>query len=360
MSVPGGSFILKGYDISEEESYSCAQNYVNSFETKQKSSQNLVPMIALFCPNRCNLDCIFCSSSVNTPPYDALSKNFLERIIFEAAQVGVRTIEIAAMGEPTLWEDILFLSELTNRYGMTLVIFTNGMIFSDEDLCMAIHHINGNRFVETLYENNVSIIVKRNSNRKNTYDKLAGLNGAYNGSALAFKKLIKIGFASSFSTRLGLSCVITKHNYKDVPELWYWARDNNIFPFVESLQRIGRASDDLYCSLEVSEQKILEMYAKFAEYDKVNFGFLWKPQLPYAGFSCSVYDHVAINNKGLISPCFKFFLEEHICGDLNKSSLLEILLSSNFLYEIRKQRLMNQIGAICINRVPLDYLNNNE
>jgi MoaA/NifB/PqqE/SkfB family radical SAM enzyme len=345
--------ILKGYDISTSESVEYAQNYVTSFESGHFISDKLVPMMGVFCPNKCNLNCLFCSSSANTPPYPSLSRSLLSQLVQECAEIGVKTIEIAAMGEPTLWKDLLFLSDLTSQNGMVLVFFSNGLVFADDQLCCQVHGMDSQAFIERLFNNNVSILLKKNSNRPEIYDFMADMNGAYQDSEVAFYKLMKRGFNASTPTRLGFACVIIKQNASQVIELWQWARENNIFPFVESLQRIGRADcESCYEGLCLWQSEILELYRSLADLDQREYGIFWMPQLPYAGFPCTVFDHLAIDNQGMVRPCFKFLLDEDICGCVHESSLQQVILSSSRLYEIRKRRLRDTFADICINRIP--------
>lgn len=349
----GGIPILRGYDIPADESLEYARNYVSFFESKQLTSDKLVPMLGLFCPNRCNLNCIFCSSSANAPPYPSLSRVLVERLVREGAEIGVKTIEIAAMGEPTLWENLLFLSEWAFKCKMTLVLFSNGQIFSDDELCRQIHGVDSQSFIERLYENGVSVLLKMNSNIEDVYDFMAGTNGAYRRVQIAFSKLIKRGFSASSPTRLGCACVAIKRNATHIIEIWRWARENNIFPFVESLQRIGKADEGVcYEDLRLKEWEILELYRALADVDQKEYGISWKPQLPYAAFPCTVFDHLVVDNNGMVRPCFKFFLDGHVCGNVHRSSLRQIILSSDTLYRIRKRRLQNMFDAICLNRVP--------
>ncbi len=352
----GNSPMLRGYDFSATESIEYASNYVRSYDSQRVISNKLVPILGLFCPNRCNLSCIFCSSSANSPTYSSLSRALLDRLVREAAQIGVRTLEIAAMGEPTLWGNLLFLSKLASSHDMTLVFFSNGLVFSDDELCRRVYGLNSDSLVEELYDNGASVLIKLNSNREDTYDFMAGVAGAYEQSRNALRKLMDRGFNACSPTRLGCASVVIKQNASQIVDVWRWARENHIFPFVESLQRIGKADDNsCYDSLRLEEREILEIYMALADLDKTEYGISWEPQLPYAGFPCTVFDHLVVDNNGMVRPCFKFFLEEHIAGSIHEKSLTQVILSSDALCDIRRGRLASEITAICINRVPAGF-----
>ena len=348
--------ILRGYDISEKESIEYSQNYVISFEQKHIISNKLVPIAGIYCPNSCNLKCIFCSSS-NIPNENfTITRKVLKRIFKEIKELGVKTIEIAALGEPTLWNDLLYIAEITHVANIKLVFFSNGLIFDDETLCKKIHKVNVATFCKILLETNTSILVKMNSTNEKIHDFLAGINKAFEKSQIGLKKLMVIGFNKTKPTKLGIACVITKHNASQIREIWKWARDNNIFPFIESLQKIGRAEENkLYSNLHLDELEIYDIYKKISIFDKKYYNIIWKPQLPYAGFPCTVFDHLIIDHLGFVRPCFKFYLKNEICGNIHKTSLRDIILESELLYSIRKAHLNNNINIICNNRIPKGF-----
>lgn len=94
-----------------------------------KSDERFGPKVLMLSPtDHCNLNCKICwrlkkDATFNQPP-----SNFLKKIIKEAKEMGVETIDLTGGGEPFLRKDILEIMNLIKKLGMKGVITTNATL----------------------------------------------------------------------------------------------------------------------------------------------------------------------------------------------------------------------------------------
>ena len=175
------------------------------------------PKILMLSPtDYCNLSCKICWRLRKGATFDQPSSDFLKKIIKEAKELGVETIDLTGGGEPFLREDILEIMSLVKKLGMKGVITTNATL---------------------LKEKHIESIVKMNWDEINfsldgsTYN----INDSIRGKGV-FKKVVKViklfqhvkESRKSLKPIERLSFVITNENLVDIENYIKLAKKLNV------------------------------------------------------------------------------------------------------------------------------------
>lgn len=193
--------------------------------------------------------------------------------IDQGIDLGLSSIVYLGGGEPFLYKHFWSFIEYISRRSVTAVIFTNGMSI---DLSTA----------ERLSRLRVSIMIKSDG-REQIQDLLTG-PGSYKRIRSGLDALLGTGFAklNGQYTRLGIAPCATKVNILEIPEIWRFARKNNIFPNVERATQIGRATSNI--TLDCGQVRWLTQTLK--EIDEKEFGIKWStPYSAIPAHSCGIF-----------------------------------------------------------------------
>lgn len=103
--------------------------------------------VTLLLSNACNLRCLYCYRDAGSPSNGQLSTDEWKDILFQAKDLGARTVRIPGSGEPLL--DPAFcdgcsfpLIEFSNSIGLPTTFFTNGtLLTSDLALTLRKHDV---------------------------------------------------------------------------------------------------------------------------------------------------------------------------------------------------------------------------
>jgi radical SAM protein with 4Fe4S-binding SPASM domain len=270
----------------------------------------------------CDLHCIYCQARSGRPLPNELSLEERIDVIDQALSLGCETIHIAGQGEPTI--DPLFWDcvEYIRRRGILPLIFTHGMHITDAS-------------ARRLFNLGTSIIIKVHSFDAENQDWLVGIRDYTKRRDEAIQALFNIGFNSSHPTRIGADTVITQQNTNEIPDIFRWARQNNVFPEIKTLLSAHRgASKFTKEKMAVSPQDIRELYHALLKIDQDEFGYTWTPRPPYVAWYCDFYYyHMYVNIVGDIMPCVGFTLEKPL-GNTRENSLAEVW-NSPFMMKIR-------------------------
>lgn len=266
--------------------------------------------------NACNLNCSYCfiedknSLRKKRRTNELTLKESLE-IIDDLAHLNARTINIVGAGEPTLYENFYEIIEYINKKGLTSVLFTNGLkLLSDKEM------------IPFLYKNNVSIILKYNSDYNDLQDLIVGKSDYTVNRNKVLNLLIDYKFNKSQTTRLGIDTIVFKGNFKELPNIHKWCRENNIFPISANFIPTGRTKDSRlqmhFFNKDYSESqiKILNEYLQpISHNDSIwlynqnkiideKYNIFWNQEIAYYnGGTCSQILGLYIDIEGNIWPC---------------------------------------------------------
>ena len=286
-------------------------------EIKKCTADNGLLSIELEFTKRCNLKCIYCYTRAGKAMDNELSLDEIKSVILQAKELGAKKIILIGGGEPLMYDSLTEVIEFINSQGLKQVIFTNGTLINEKT-------------ADTLYQNKVSVIIKHNSFKSEVQDALAGKKGTYWQIKRGMETLRKTGYPNGKAS-LGIQTVICRQNINEIPDLWSWARERNIIPYVEILTFQGRAKQN--GSLQVPSSDIKNLFEQLESIDNDKFGVSWEARPTIAAFSCKRHLYSClVNAQGNVQPCTGVDLP---VGNIREKTLGEILDSSEVINKLR-------------------------
>ncbi|MEN8257922.1 MAG: radical SAM protein [Thermodesulfobacteriota bacterium] len=268
----------------------------------------------------CNLRCIYCYASSGVALADELTLSEISGAIDQAAELGARKIIILGGGEPLLYPHLLTVIDYIRGQKLGVDLFTNATLID-------------NKMAQALFEREVAISMKMNSRREDVQDALAAKSGTFKAIEKGLQALQAVGYPDKHHT-LGIETIICKQNYADLPDLWRWARKQEIIPYFEILTNQGRALE--HTDLEVSPSDLKKLFEQLAQIDQNEFGHNWSPRPPLAGSHCARHEYsCTITATGDVQPCPGVSIST---GNVRDHSLAEILRTSSVIQDLRNIR----------------------
>ncbi len=205
-----------------------------------------------------HVSCIYCDSKpeVGSRHPNELNYRETEKLLKDAKKLGLRWIFSCGLGEPL--EDTRFerLVETVSMLGVRLSIFTNGILIDEKK-------------AKWLHDNKVCLILKLDTFKEATFDKILGKKGKARRIYEMIKLLLDAGYGKYCGndyTDLAFSIVPTLLNIHDIDNVIKFAKENNIFPSVGELERAGRALEEkTYHDLALDGKKMLSLKKKVEE-----------------------------------------------------------------------------------------------
>lgn len=275
----------------------------------------------------CNLRCIYCYASSGIPLEDELTLEEISAVVDQAVDLGARKIIVLGGGEPFLYPHLFEVIDYILSKKVETDVFTNCTMMSEES-------------ARKLYERGVGVVVKQNSRTPAIQDLLAGREGTFVAIAEGLANLKKAGYPDADHT-LGIETIICGQNYDELVDLWCWARDQGIIPYIETMTMQGRATD--HPELEVSPLKIKELFEKLAQIDADRYGRVWVPHPPLVASQCARHEYsCTVTSIGDVHPCPGINLTT---GNIREKSLAEVLRQSTVIQDLRNIR--NTIKGEC-------------
>lgn len=313
--------IVRGFGIYDPE------------ELKKTIENNELGMIYAGVSAACDLNCVYCVTKSGKAVEGELNLEERKDLLRQAKDLGCKMVHIAARGEPTV--DPLFQEQLETIHNLDMipVIYTHGANLTQE-------------WVDILWENGASIMLKIHSMKPELQDFFAAKKGYTEKRKQGIQKLFKKGFNQNYEgqTRLGADILVMKKNYDEIEEIYRWCRDNNIFPLVKPLMCNEKgASPFVLENLYLPPLEVKKLYERLAYIDKTEYGYEWEPMPPYAGINCNYfYYHLCITIMGDVWPCIGVPHME--IGNIRNKSLKECWNSE----EVKKIKNIHQeVTGVC-------------
>ena len=296
-----------GLEFSQEEIAECkAQNGLLSLELELSRA--------------CNLRCIYCYAESGVALKDEMTLDDIFQTIDQAAGLGARKIIVLGGGEPLLYPHIADVIDHIKSHDLAIDLFTNGTLINAE-------------VAQLLYDRNVAISIKMNSQDEAIQDELAGHKNSYQEISQGLQALLDVGYPDGDHT-LGIETIICAQNYDEIPTLWRWARDRQIIPYIETMTDQGRASQ--HESLAVGPEKVRTMFEQLAQIDRDEYGNTWLPRPPLAGSHCARHEYsCTVTSIGEVFPCPGVSIAT---GNIKTEPLADILAGSTVIQELRQIR----------------------
>lgn len=302
----------------------CLQEYWGVEFTQQEIAQsrsvNGILSLELELSRVCNIRCLYCYAASGVPLADELTLDEIKDVIDQAAQLGARKIIVLGGGEPFLYQHLFTVFDYILDKGIEVDVFTNGTVITDE-------------IAQKLYKRNIGVVIKMNSRNSELQDYLAGRPGTFASIEKGMAALRAVGYPDS-THPLGVQTIICQQNYDELPDIWRWARSENVIPYVEMMTMQGRATE--HPDLEVPVVRIKEMFETLAKIDADEFDHNWLPHPPLAASQCARHEYsCTVTSNGNVTPCPGVSV---VAGNIREHKLSEIIHASKAIQELRNIR----------------------
>ncbi len=214
---------------------------------------------------KCSLRCVNCYRQESGGGWAQKGRELVleERLalIRDAASLGARAYHIVGAGE-TL-DDPLFPRQLeeARRFGMEVMVATNGL------------RLQSGRIVDMLDESGASILLKLNSFSDEVERQLTERAGYADMRNRMLERLLdrksfnreEVGTSGATTTRLAISCMITRLNQHELLDILRFCRERNIAACIDTFIPVGRTAREIGLTPPYAE--INELFQQAREQD---------------------------------------------------------------------------------------------
>jgi len=164
-------------------------------------SKDKTPIVVWNITRKCNLRCRHCYAGAENRDFEGeLTTKEGTAIIDDLAAFGVPVLLFSG-GEPLIRKDLFELGKYAAGKGIRTVISTNGTLITP-------------KIAQKIKEADFSYIGISLDGMEATNDKFRGVNGAFEDAFEGIRNCTKEG------VKAGLRFTMTKHNYRDLPEIF--------------------------------------------------------------------------------------------------------------------------------------------
>lgn len=265
----------------------------------------------------CNFKCIYCYANAGKALDNELTLPEIKAVIDQAQELGAKRIILLGGGEPLMYEGLRPVVEYIYAKGLQQSIFTNGTFLTKA-------------LAEFLFNHQVLIVIKNNSNIPEVQDMLAGVKGAYKKIRQGLEHLLEAGYPNGAS-QLGIQSILCRQNIKEISGMWIWAREKGIVPYFEIITTQGRAKG--HSELQISVNEIMDLFEELKRIDETRFGRKWSPHPTIASYTCKRHLYSClVNSQGYIQPCTGIDMP---VGNIRQERLKDILEKSPVVQKLR-------------------------
>ncbi len=292
----------------------------SSQEIAETRARNGLLSLELELSRACNLRCIYCYASSGQPLAGELSLAEIFAVIDQAKALGARKIIVLGGGEPLIYPHLIEVLRYIRKKNLVADLFTNGLAMNE-------------LLARQLFDLGVGVVLKMNSRNAEVQDYLGGRQGTHEGICRALHCLQDAGYPDADHS-LGVETIICRQNYQELPELWRWARNEGIVPYVEALTMQGRATE--HHDLEVPAAEVRVLFEELARIDREEFMCGWAPHPPLVASQCARHEYsCTVTAVGDINPCPGVNVS---AGNIRTQKLAEILRDSPVIQDLRNIR----------------------
>lgn len=321
--------------------------------------------------NRCNLACEFCwlrdFEEIDYEQEVAASRTL--ELVTEAAELGVKELEITGGGEPSMRPDLLRKLILkTKREGLNGSLITNGT------------RLNKNLLTAIVSSGWDTVIVSLDGATGETHDQLRGSKGAFRRT---LENLSRLASLSGDKIQLCVHFVLCRQNYDELEEMVRLIDEvnaDNLFiePMVELTQGYQPAKD-----LKIGEKEIDEAFNHLKKAKRIakrldighNFNDLSKKliketndadkvleedqkETPGLPLCFKPWHNLVMRPGGEVGPCC-LFDESESSPNVKHSKLKDIWFGEHF-QQLRDKMKQGEIPSYCDKCNPSQIVENKE
>jgi len=150
----------------------------------------------------CNLRCKFCIQGEKRFQYKPKTLKELTKLMKQNYETGIKEIVLTG-GEPTIHKDIIDIIKCAKKMGYKLIqIQSNGRMFCNINFCKSLISAGATEFALSLHGSSAKI-----------HDNITQTKGAFKQTINGIKNL------KDLDQHVMVNVVITKNNYKDLPNI---------------------------------------------------------------------------------------------------------------------------------------------
>ena len=290
------------------------------------------------CAKRCNLSCKYCFIETDEREQDCLhnvraeklSVVQLKNVFRDARTLGCQSAKLVGDQEATIEKAFLeFVRYVSDDLKMWLVIFTNGLVLADDEVCKRVHGVSSAEMIDVLRGLRVSLMLKFHSFSNEIEDEIVRVKGYAEKRDRVLARLIDAGFTEppEFEsneekmamtgcgpsevpetwTRLGLESVLTPQCLPEVERIYRLKSERRLYVDLDPPVPVGltrnaewRAKTGMAISKEDALDVAKRIYVLNAE-----MGIPFVGASPYlGGLPCSQLPYsLYVSTKGHIYPC---------------------------------------------------------
>lgn len=290
---------------------------------------------------RCNQKCRHCY--LGTPPScEEMSTEVVKNVIQDLAETGFVAVALSG-GEPLLRNDLLAIMNEVKKYGMEVVISTNGTLL--------------NKKMAQDFAAYVDLIcISIDSHEEIIHDEFRGMVGAQKQSLYA------IEYALSHGIRVRTFTTLTKFNHNRIAELVAFLENRGVVEIgFFDLNPVGRGLESgLNMQISVEEyRRAVQTIAELNENSKMTIDVLAPLEfrepgeygnlvtLLTGGFCNAGINTLNISPDGFLQPCSRL---RYNLANVKNEKIIDVWRSSRVLAEIRDRSRLKGVCGGCANK----------
>jgi MoaA/NifB/PqqE/SkfB family radical SAM enzyme len=310
---------------------------LSQFKKDKKEDITRLLSVGISTKDICNLKCRYCYGDQNHKRNsELLSKEEQIGIIDQAYKCGSKTLIICADWEPTMDENLVPIIKFAYSKGMTTVLFTNGLIFGNDNLAQQLHNMSSKNLADFCYSHNCSLMMKLDSLEKDTYENIVAVKGSYQDLKSALGNLMDVGYGKVIRdgdakiTKWAFAAVVLKPNFEEIPKLKKFANDNHAQFICKLPAIINRATENRALMFPTEE------------YDKIRSEYLSKysdrkETLTVADNCMAWFYGIVFDNVGEARQCYTLpYKNGEGLGNIREKSLTDILSEKKLEFELNQ------------------------
>lgn len=237
---------------------------------------------------KCNLMCRYCYAGAHFEAPNELTTEEILDVIEQAVELGIKLVNLTG-GEPLLHKDYFKIAKYVRDKGLAVIGFTDGVGLTRD-------------IAKEMFELQISPCVKLDSLSPEIADFLCGVQGALRMTLEGIDNLIEVGYTKELP--MTINCVAGRMNINDIPNVWRFARDKNITPFVARMHPHGRAKED--GGLLTTTAELQRLFKILEQIDREKYGLEgWNYDIPWVCEKACRRHYVGcfVNSTGTVFPC---------------------------------------------------------
>lgn len=213
-------------------------------------SQSIL-MTVVMLTGRCNADCGICYTDRHDK-IDALTLTEVQEIIDQTYELGSRLVYIPGEGEPTLDPSFFDILKHCRRREVSAIVFTNGLVFSNDDESRRVWKMDGETAVARLRDYPVYFYHKLWTLRPQLLGEMMGLDPSmYTWDTISTSKgpyRVPLGLSRLIRIlpreRVGIECVVERRNVQEIVEdIIPFIGATGVRSYIEPIIHAGRCFD---------------------------------------------------------------------------------------------------------------------